>query len=181
MEARGKNGSDTSQSKCGETVRGVNRVPPHPKGEDQAVLSHIQVDHQKPVYQHNTISHLIPAGDCLQSTPTEMVMRMVLTTSNHPPLRKTPSLNKPNPAPVKTRGTFTTESHTLRKKYTNRKYICRMCPHRSDSARALTAHHRDKHGIVYCKVCRRAFNNPISLRRHGILPPGKEIQVQFLL
>ena len=41
-----------------------------------------------------------------------------------------------------------------------------MCPHRSDSARALTAHHREKHGIVYCRVCKRAFNNPISLRRH---------------
>ena len=41
-----------------------------------------------------------------------------------------------------------------------------MCPHRSDSARALTAHHHYKHGIVYCRVCRQAFNNPISLRRH---------------
>ena len=82
------------------------------------------------------------------------------------PPGRTLSPSKTDTVPSKKKGIFTTKSHTLRKKYTNRKYICRMCPERSDSARALTAHHREKHGIVYCKVCKRAFNNPISLRRH---------------
>ena len=83
---------------------------------------------------------------------------------------------KPDPTPTKKKGTFTTKSHALRKKYTSRKYICRMCPHRSDSARDLTRHHREKHGIMYCSVCKKAFNNPISLRRHEYSHKEKKFQ-----
>ena len=50
---------------------------------------------------------------------------------------------KPDPTPTQKKGMFTTKSHALRKKYTSRKYICRMCPHRSDSAHDLTIHHRE--------------------------------------
>ena len=82
------------------------------------------------------------------------------------PAPKVTPAPKSEPTSTKIKGMFTTESHALRKKYTSRKYICRMCPHRSDSARDLTRHHREKHGITYCSVCKKAFNNPISLRRH---------------
>ena len=71
---------------------------------------------------------------------------------------------------------FTTKSHALRKKYTSCKYICRMCPHRSDSARDLTRHHQKMHGITYCSVCKKAFNNPISLRRHEYSHKEKNFQ-----
>ena len=83
---------------------------------------------------------------------------------------------KPDPTPTKKKGTFTTKSHTLRKKYTSRKYICRMCPHRSDNARDLTTHHQEKHGITYCNVCKKAFNNLISLRRHEYSHKEKKFQ-----
>ena len=79
--------------------------------------------------------------------------------------KETPGL-KSEPTSTKKKGMFTTKSHALRKKYTTRKYICRMCPHKSDSARDLTRHHRERYGITYCSVCKKAFNNLISLRRH---------------
>ena len=82
------------------------------------------------------------------------------------PAPKVTPAPKSEPTSTMKKGMFTTKSHALRKKYTSRKYICRMCPHRSDSARDLTRHHREKHGITYCSVCKKAFNNPISLRRH---------------
>ena len=83
---------------------------------------------------------------------------------------------KSEPTSTKLKGIFTTKSHALRKKYTSRKYICRMCPHRSDSARDLTRHHWEKHGIMYCSVCKKAFNNPISLRRHEYSHKEKKFQ-----
>ena len=55
---------------------------------------------------------------------------------DEPPLpvpKETPAL-KSEPTSTKKKGMFTTKSHALRKKYTTRKYICRMCPHKSDSA-----------------------------------------------
>ena len=83
---------------------------------------------------------------------------------------------KPDPTPTKKKGMFTTKSHALRKKYMSRKYICRMCPHRSDSACDLTRHHQEKHGITYCSVCKKAFNNLISLRRHEYSHKEKKFQ-----
>ena len=85
-----------------------------------------------------------------------------------------PLLPKPLPAgitddtvPLRTKGTFKTESHTLRKTHVIRNYMCRMCTFKCTSARDLTLHHQKKHGIIYCKICNKAFNNPHSLLRHG--------------
>ena len=87
-----------------------------------------------------------------------------------------PPISKSEPAPTKIKGTFTTKSHALRKKYTTRKYLCQMCPHKSDSARDLTRHHQKMHGILHCRVCKKAFNNPISLRRHEYSHKEKKFQ-----
>ena len=92
------------------------------------------------------------------------------------PASKVTPVPKSEPPPTKKKGMFTTKSHALKKKYTSRKYICRMCPHRSDSARDLTKHHQEKHGIMYCSVCNKAFNNPISLRRHEYSHKEKKFQ-----
>ena len=89
---------------------------------------------------------------------------------------KVPPILKSEPAPTKIKGMFTTKSHALRKKYTSHKYLCRMCPHKSDSARDLTRHHQNMHGILYCRVCNKAFNNPISLRRHEYTHKEKKFQ-----
>ena len=62
-------------------------------------------------------------------------------------------------------GTFTTKEHVLEKKVETRKYRCRMCKEQLPSCRALTVHHQTKHGIIYCDVCGKAFNNPRSLTK----------------
>ena len=41
-----------------------------------------------------------------------------------------------------------------------------MCKEQLPSCRALTVHHQTKHGIIYCDVCGKAFNNPCSLTKH---------------
>ena len=66
----------------------------------------------------------------------------------------------------KLRGTFTTKEHVLEKRVETRKYKCRMCKDQLPSCRALTTHHQTKHGIIYCDVCGKAFNNPRSLTKH---------------
>ena len=58
------------------------------------------------------------------------------------------------------------KKHVLVKKTEPRKYRCRMCREQLPSCRALTIHHQTKHGILYCKVCHKAFNNPRSLTKH---------------
>ena len=66
----------------------------------------------------------------------------------------------------KLRGTFTTKEHVLEMKVETCKYRCRMCKEQLPSCRALTVHHQTKHGIIYCDVCGKAFNNPRSLTKH---------------
>ena len=66
----------------------------------------------------------------------------------------------------RTRGVFKTTSHVLEKKTESRKYKCRMCPTKVESCRELTVHHQTQHGIIYCTVCRKAFNNPRTLTKH---------------
>ena len=41
-----------------------------------------------------------------------------------------------------------------------------MCKEQLPSCRALTVHHQTKHGILYCNICGKAFNNPRSLTKH---------------
>ena len=66
----------------------------------------------------------------------------------------------------KLQGTFSTKEHVLKKKVVTRKYRCRMCKDQLPSCRALTIHHQTKHGIIYCDVCGKGFNNPRSLTKH---------------
>ena len=47
-----------------------------------------------------------------------------------------------------------------------KKYGCRMCDVRVDTAQELKTHHSNTHGIMYCKHCTKAFNNQLSLTRH---------------
>ena len=47
-----------------------------------------------------------------------------------------------------------------------KKYGCRMCEVRVDTAQELKSHHTSNHGIMYCKTCSKAFNNQLSLTRH---------------
>ena len=72
------------------------------------------------------------------------------------------------------RGVFETKEHTLKKTVTTRKYRCQMCRKGVNSAKELLDHHIDKHGIVYCPVCQKAFNNPLSLERHKYMHKEKQ-------
>ena len=82
------------------------------------------------------------------------------------PPKLRPKGRKDDTVPLRTKGTFKTESHTLRKSHVTRNYMCSMCTFKCSSARELTLHHQGKHGIIYCKICHKAFNNPHSLQRH---------------
>ena len=75
-----------------------------------------------------------------------------------------------------TRGSFTTESNTLCKPHKTRKYRHRMCKTGVNSAHELVDHHQTVHGIVYCPVCNKAFNNLISLTHHKYSHKEKQFQ-----
>ena len=64
------------------------------------------------------------------------------------------------------RGEIKIKHHVLEKKPASRKYKCRMCKDSLPSCNALNLHHRKRHGILYCAVCKRPFNNPRSLTKH---------------
>ena len=66
----------------------------------------------------------------------------------------------------KSRGKFETTSHVLEKKTESRNYKCHMCPQKLSSCRELTIHHQTKHGIIYCKICNKAFNNQRTREKH---------------
>ena len=76
---------------------------------------------------------------------------------------------KPTPTSDKktiTKGKFSTRSYTLKKVKRKQKYGCKLCDKILDSSQQLTVHHRESHGILYCKECKKASNNPTSLIRH---------------
>ena len=66
----------------------------------------------------------------------------------------------------KGKGSFATHSFTLKKTKRHHKYGCKLCKEVLDSAHLLTVHHQQKHSILYCDECTKAFNNPTSLVRH---------------
>ena len=93
----------------------------------------------------------------LDNKPTDVVLPSRPLSS-----ATTPSVNTRS----KTRGIFSTKDHILEKKPNPRKYRCRMCRDQFPNCNALTVHHQVKHGIIYCSVCNKAFNNPRSLTKH---------------
>ena len=64
------------------------------------------------------------------------------------------------------KGTFTTRSYNLKKSKKPRKIGCKMCDAVYNSNKELTQHHQQKHNILYCEECSKAFNNPLSLAKH---------------
>ena len=72
------------------------------------------------------------------------------------------------------KGSISITSHTLKKKSTPRKYKCKICGEVLDSVHELTTHHQTNHHILYCSMCRKAFNNPLSLSRHEYEHKHKE-------
>ena len=79
------------------------------------------------------------------------------------------TLNPVQPKPrhrQRVRGTFATKSFILKKIKRKRNYGCKLCEAVLSSAHLLTIHHQEKHGILYCETCNKAFNNPTSHVRH---------------
>ena len=64
------------------------------------------------------------------------------------------------------RGTFETQSYTLKQSKRVCKFGCKMCTTWCTSTKELILHHQQKHNILYCNECSKAFNNPSSLARH---------------
>ena len=74
-------------------------------------------------------------------------------------------LSKHSPK-TRTKGVVRMKEYGLKKSKPDRKYSCRMCKLKANSASELLRHHQKKHGIIYCKYCNKAFNNQLSLSRH---------------
>ena len=74
------------------------------------------------------------------------------------------------------KGTISIMSHTLKKTTTPRKYRCKICGDVLDSVHESTTHHQTNHNILYCSICHRAFNNPLSLSRHEYEHKHKDLQ-----
>ena len=64
------------------------------------------------------------------------------------------------------KGTFTTQSYSLKRNKKPQKIGCKMCSTVCDSNKELTRHHQQHHNILYCEECSKAFNNPSSLAKH---------------
>ena len=64
------------------------------------------------------------------------------------------------------RGTITIKEHVLERRKEWRKYKCHLCEASLPSCKALTKHHHDNHGIMYCDCCNKAFQNQRSLDKH---------------
>ena len=64
------------------------------------------------------------------------------------------------------KGTFETQSYQLKRSKRARKFGCKMCSVVCASTKELIQHHQQKHNILYCDACSKAFNNPSSLVRH---------------
>ena len=94
------------------------------------------------------------------------------TTSSLIIPKRKPS-SRSNRTEPKIRGVFETKEHSLKKTVKTRKYHCRMCKTGVNSAKELLDHHINKHGIVYCPVCQKAFNNPLSLECHKYMHKEK--------
>ena len=77
----------------------------------------------------------------------------------------TPVQSKPKHK-QKVKGIFATKSFILKKVKRKRNYDCKLCEAVLSSAHLLTVHHQEKHGILYCETCNKAFNNPTSLVMH---------------
>ena len=97
-----------------------------------------------------------------------------LNDKDEPPPAELPSVTINTPDPVqskpkpkqKAKGIFATKSFILKKVKCKRNYGCKLCEAVLSSAHQLTVHHQEKHGILYCETCNKAFNNPTSLVRH---------------
>ena len=95
-----------------------------------------------------------------------------VTSSPNP--RKTPSPTNPEINTLVSssnkkstrKGTFETQSFHLKRSKRACRFSCKLCTVVCASTKELIQHHQQKHNILYCDACSKAFNNPSSLARH---------------
>ena len=152
MSTYEESASSCDQRKIKQRISDRNKSAPQADGPTAA-----RVHAQKTMTQSPPVR--LPALEV--DKPVEPTVEAVL---EQPP--RVNNIKKDLPTP-KGKGSFATRSFTLRKRKRQRKYGCKLCNEILDSARLLTKHHRDSHGILYCETCNKAFNNPTSLVRHS--------------
>ena len=103
----------------------------------------------------------------------------------NPPAANNPHPNSttednPNKDSVSTnpKGDFKTQRFSLKCSKKPRKFRCKMCDKVCDSIHELSVHHQQSHNILYCDVCRKAFNNPASLSRHKYVHQEPKFQCE---
>ena len=131
---------------------------------------------QKPKQTRNTLPADGPTASRVRPQTTSTGIPMVQLPTVEAEKTTDDTEGKPAPAPIpptntpetgnnvqKGKGSFATRSFTLRR---HQKYRCKLSKEVLDSAHLSTVHHQQKHGILCCDECNKAFNNPTSLVRH---------------
>ena len=113
---------------------------------------------------HSTNSQNVPAvPNQAPSTPAVPLPPPPLVIADTPLTAKTSTSSAPDDH---VEGTTAQETDKAKKSSKSRKYGCRMCEVREETAQELKDHHSKSHGIMYCSECTKAFNNQLSLKRH---------------
>ena len=100
----------------------------------------------------------------LTTSPDTSKPHSVAATTPAKPVPKLPTPSTSTDGASK--GTFTTQSYGLKKSKKTRTFGCWMCDVVCASMKELIQHDQQKHNILYCDVCSKAFNNPSLLARH---------------
>ena len=168
-----------------------DRTTRHPRSANQHVnytnLETADEESQSPTPKHKRFNRpqREPSSSQIKSdsfTTKQTVVRPLHRSSR---LTTSPDASKPNSVAATTlakpvpklptpststdgasKGTFKTQSYGLKKSKKTRKFSCRMCDVVCASMKELIQHHQQKHDILYCDVCSKAFNNPSLLARH---------------
>ena len=169
----------------------VTRLSRHPRSVNKDVdYSDIVSDDNKPLSPpHKKQRHNRPRREPSKSRiksdsfttkqPVNIPLRRSPRTSASPVTSspnpgKTPSPPKPEINTLVSssnkksalKGTFETQSFHLKRSKRARKFGCKLCTVVCASTKELIQHHQQKHNILYCDACSKAFNNPSSLARH---------------
>ena len=85
-------------------------------------------------------------------------------TLDHSASSPVPKLPASNPPSVGSSwGTFTAQSFGIKKNRKPWKFSCKLCDYTCGSIKELMKHHQQMHNNLYCEMCSKAFNTPVSL------------------
>ena len=149
----------------------VNKVRPKPDGPSAAVRNaHEQIQNKrqknfetKPVPKfpvrtpHSAVETPVSLGI---SVPVEMNVNNDSDTETYVNTESDTENRKPQ------NGTLVMKTVGIVRRKKKRKVRCKICGNSCKDVKGLNDHHRDKHDIVFCPDCNKAFSTRSSLDKH---------------